>query len=71
MIDCEDLEKRKGIVTVLKGYLDIFTRKWDKHSEAWNDVVIPCKIEDLHSYSGLITLETPDAFEEEKRLDET
>ena len=30
MIDCEDLEKAKESATVLKGYLDIFTRKWDK-----------------------------------------
>ena len=38
---------------------------------AWNDVVIPCKIEDLHSYSELNYSEIADALEEEKRLDET
>ena len=32
MIDCEDLEKAKES-TVLKGYLEIFTRKWDKAFE--------------------------------------
>ena len=71
MIDCEDLEKEES-ATVLKGYLDIFTRKWTKHSEEiWNDVVIPCKIEDLHSYSETNYSEIADLLEEEKRLDET
>ena len=72
MIDSEDLEKAKESATVLKGYLEIFTRKWDKaFRSAWNDVVIPCKIEDLTSYSELNYSEIADALEEEKRLDET
>ena len=55
MIDCEDFEKAKeSKATVLKGYLEIFTVSGTYHSEVfWNDVVIPCKIEDLHSYSEL------------------
>ena len=60
--------RKQGIkLTVLKGYLEIFTRKWDKaFRSAWNDVVIPCKIEDLHSYSELNYSEIADALEEEK-----